>query len=62
MDFTEEENKELEITTRSGYILRDLARTFLQCLGEAGPNSAGKLIHYTADIICSGGLLLFEKL
>jgi hypothetical protein len=62
MDFTEEENKELEVTTRSGYILRDVARNFLQCLGEAGSNSAGKLIHYTADMICSGGLLLFEKL
>jgi hypothetical protein len=62
MDFTEEENKELEIITRSGYILRDLARTFLQCLGEGGAQSAGKLLHYTADMICSGGLLLFEKL
>ncbi len=62
MDFTEEEEKELEIVTRSGYVLRDLARTFIQCLGEGGPNSAGKLLHYTADMICSGGLLLFEKL
>jgi hypothetical protein len=61
MDYTEDE-KEPELTSRSGYEVRDVVRAFLQALGEAGPISSGKLLHYTADMISSGGLLLFERL
>jgi len=57
-DYTEQ----IEITSRRGYLLKDLAKSFLQCLGEVGPISAGKLLHFTADMISSGGLPLFEKL
>ena len=51
-----------EITSRRGYLLKDLARSFVQNLGDAGPMASGKLLHYTADMITSGGLLLWEKL
>ena len=51
-----------EITTRSGYLLKDIARSFLQCLGESGPISSGKILHFTADLIASGGLPLWQKL
>jgi hypothetical protein len=51
-----------EITSRRGYLLKDLARSFIQNLGDAGPVASGKLLHYTADMITSGGLLLWEKL
>ena len=51
-----------EITSRRGYLLKDLARSFVQNLGDAGPVASGKLLHYTADMITSGGLLLWEKL
>ena len=61
MDYTEDE-KEPELTSRSGYEVRDVVRSFLQALGEAGAISSGKLLHYTADMISSGGLLLFERL
>ena len=61
MDYNEEE-KEPELTSRSGYEVRDVVRAFLQALGEAGAISSGKLLHYTADMISSGGLLLFERL
>lgn len=56
------EDLEKEIISRRGYKLKDLANAFLQCLGEAGPVASGKLMHYTADMITSGGLLLWEKL
>jgi hypothetical protein len=56
------ENKELEITSRTGYLLKDLARSFIQTLGEAGSVSSGKVIHYTADMVTSGGLQLWQKL
>lgn len=54
--------EDIEITSRRGYLLKDLAKAFLQCLGETGPMASGKIIHYTADMVTSGGLLLWEKL
>jgi hypothetical protein len=61
MDY-DDEQKEPELTSRSGYEVRDVVRSFLQALSEAGAIASGKLLHYTADMISSGGLLLFEKL
>jgi len=60
MDYDEE--REQEITSRRGYLLKDLARAFVQNLGDAGSIASGKLLHFTADMITSGGLLLWEKL
>ncbi len=60
--FPEEEQKEPELTSRSGYEIRDIVRSFLQTLGESGTIASGKLLHYTADMISSGGLLLYERL
>lgn len=63
MDYlAEEDQKEPELTSRSGYEVKDIVRSFLQTLGEPGPVASGKVLHYTADMICSGGLLLFERL
>jgi hypothetical protein len=59
-DYNEEQ--ELEIISRTGYKLKDLAKSFLQALSETGPIASGKLIHYTSDIVCSGGLQLWQKL
>lgn len=61
MDYEEPEESD-EILSRRGYLLRDLSRSFLQNLGDNGPVASGKLIHYTADMVASGGLLLWEKL
>lgn len=59
-DYLEED--EQQIISRRGYTLKDLARSFVQCLGESGPVSSGKLIHFTADMVTSGGLQLWQKL
>jgi len=61
MDY-DEEQKEPEHVSRSGYTVQDVVRTFLQTMGETGVIASGKLLHYTADMIGSGGLLLFERL
>jgi hypothetical protein len=53
---------EPEPTSRKGYSVKDLARNLLQVLGETGPVASGKLLHYTADMIASGGLDLWQKL
>jgi len=48
--------------SRKGYLLKDLARSYLQVLGETGPVASGKLLHFTADLICSGGLDVWQTL
>ena len=53
---------ELEITSRMGYPLKDLARTFTGSLSESGVVATGKLLHFTADMITSGGLALWQRL
>ncbi len=53
---------EQQIKSRRGYLLKDLANSFLQCLGEAGSIASGKLLHFTADMVTSGGLQLWQKL
>ena len=53
---------EPEPISRKGYALKDLARSFVQVLGETGPEASGKLLHYTADFICSGGFELWQRL
>lgn len=63
MEFDEyNEKAEHEIVSRMGYPLKDLARSFTQTLTESGSEAMGKLLHYTADMITSGGLRLWEKL
>ena len=48
--------------SRRGYSVPDLARNFVQVLGETGPEASGKLLHFTADFICSGGFELWMRL
>jgi len=57
-----EEELDQQIKSRRGYFLKDLARAFLQCLGETGPVASGKLLHFTADMVTSGGIQLWQKL
>ena len=62
MDWDENEDVIPEITTRKGYVLKDASRSFLQALSESGPIASGKVMHYTADLLASGGLALWQKL
>jgi hypothetical protein len=57
-----DESSEHQIISRCGYQLKDLAKVFLQCLGETGPIASGRIMHLTADMVTSGGLQLWEKL
>jgi hypothetical protein len=50
------------IRSRRGYDARELVHSFLTNLVTTGPLANGKLLHYTADIVCSGGLDLLYKL
>lgn len=50
------------IYSRRGYDARELIHSFSINLLDTGPLASGKLLHYTADLICSGGLELLRKL
>jgi hypothetical protein len=56
------EDQDQDIISRKGYKLKDLAKSFIQCLGETGTIASGRIMHLTADIVTSGGLQLWQKL
>lgn len=49
------------IRTRCGYPAKDVLRSFKAFLEQPGPEAAGKCLHYTADLITSGCLELWQK-
>lgn len=57
-----EEYEDITIRTRSGYAVADAVRSFRVALEQTGSASAGKSIHYTADLICSGCFDLWQKI
>lgn len=54
--YNQDEEAIPKIRTRSGYEVGEVIRAFQVTLSETGPLSAGRCIHYSADIICSGAL------
>ena len=57
---TKAKNEEI-IRTRNGYIVSDVIRGLYQVMADNGAIAGGRLLHYTADLICSGGFPLWEK-
>jgi hypothetical protein len=68
MDFSldpqapEPDDPQMGLRTRSGYIVSDAVRSFKIALEQSGAVAAGKSIHYTADLVCSGCFELWMKL
>ena len=56
------ENNQEIIYSRRGYDARELLHSFSINLLDTGPLASGKLLHYTADLVCSGGIELLRKL
>ena len=56
------EIEDTTLRTRSGYLVVDAVRSFKVALEQSGAQSAGKSLHYTADLICSGCYELWQKL
>jgi hypothetical protein len=48
--------------TRSGYPINEAVNSFKLALEESGAVAAGKSIHYTADLVCSGCFELWQKM
>jgi len=50
------------VKTRFGYDARDCVRTLQEVLSQAGSSATGKAMHYSADLICSGGFEIWIRL
>jgi hypothetical protein len=62
MDPQEPLEEDMTLRTRSGYPVADVVRGFRVALEQSGATSAGKSLHYTADLICSGCFELWQKI
>ena len=62
MDPQEPQEQDMTLRTRSGYPVPDVVRGFRVALEQSGATSAGKSLHYTADLICSGCFELWQKI
>lgn len=52
---------ENEIRTRKGYLAADCLRALDLALQDPSVTSMGKALHFTADVICSGGYYLWKR-
>lgn len=50
------------VRTRFGYDARDCVKSLQEVLSQSGPAATGKALHYTADLICSGGFEIWIRL
>jgi hypothetical protein len=50
------------VRTRFGYEARDCVKSLQEVLSQTGPAATGKALHFTADIICSGGFEIWIRL
>lgn len=55
------EEPEAEIRTRSGYKPADCLKAFLQTLSDSGVVNTGKALHFSTDLVCSGGYEVWIK-
>jgi hypothetical protein len=50
------------VKTRFGYDARDCVRALQEVLSQSGPSATGKALHYSADLLCSGGFEIWIRL
>jgi hypothetical protein len=50
------------VRTRFGYDAKDCVRSLQEVLAQSGPSATGKALHYSADILCSGGFEIWIRL
>jgi len=50
------------VRTRFGYDARDCVKSLQDVLIQTGPSATGKALHYSADILCSGGFEIWIRL
>jgi len=49
------------VRTRCGYTPAEVIHSLTKTLGETGALSSGRVLHFTADLVCSGGFNSFSR-
>jgi hypothetical protein len=55
-------NQKPVVYTRFGYEARDCVKALQDVLSQTGASATGKALHYSADILCSGGFEIWIRL
>jgi hypothetical protein len=50
------------VRTRFGYDAKDCVRSLQEVLSQSGPAATGRALHFSADLICSGGFEIWIRL
>jgi hypothetical protein len=62
MDFLLDSSTEDQILSRSGYKPNESLKALEVALSESGSTALGKAFHFSADLICSGGYLIWTRI
>jgi hypothetical protein len=49
------------LRTRMGYLASDCLKAMETALGDLSTASMGRVLHFTADVVCSGGFALWQR-
>ncbi len=55
-DFSSANQEDANPRTRSGYKPNEVVVSLTKAMGEAGVQSTGRVLHFAADLVCSGGI------
>ena len=50
------------VRTRFGYDARDCVKSLQEVITQTGPSATGKALHFSADLLCSGGFEIWIRL
>ena len=50
------------VKTRFGYEARDCVKSLQDVISQSGPSATGKALHFSADLVCSGGFEIWIRL
>lgn len=49
------------LRTRMGYLASDCLKSMETSLGDMNTTALGRILHFTADVVCSGGFTLWQR-
>jgi hypothetical protein len=57
---TQDDDTPQNLRTRMGYLASDCLKSMENSLGDISTTSMGRVLHFTADVVCSGGFQLWQ--
>lgn len=56
-----DEDAPQNLRTRMGYLASDCLKSMETSLGDMSTTAMGRVLHFTADVVCSGGFALWQR-